>query len=60
MQDHKDSGNCVIVIGPEGGFTDEEISLASARRFIPVSLGPRRLRTETAALAALSCVLAGQ
>lgn len=44
--------DCVILIGPEGDFTLEEIATAGDAGFIPVSLGPNRLRTETAALAA--------
>jgi 16S rRNA (uracil1498-N3)-methyltransferase len=47
----------LIAVGPEGGFTDEEVAGAVERKFLPVSLGPRRLRTETAALAALSGVI---
>lgn len=43
-----------LVIGPEGGFTEDEVALTAAHDFIPVKLGPRVLRTETAALAALS------
>lgn len=46
-----------ILIGPEGGFTDEEIEAARQEGFMPVSLGPRRLRAETAALAAASAVM---
>ena len=42
-----------LAIGPEGGFTNEEIELAQRRGFQAVGLGPRILRTETAALAAL-------
>lgn len=46
-------GNDVaIIIGPEGDFSPEEIALAVAEGFIPVSLGEARLRTETAALVA--------
>ncbi len=48
-----------VVIGPEGGFSEAEISLLSEEGFIPVSLGSRILRAETAALYALS-VLAEQ
>ncbi|HUQ66175.1 MAG TPA: RsmE family RNA methyltransferase [Flavitalea sp.] len=40
----------VILIGPEGDFTDEEIALARGCDFVPVSLGPTRLRTETAGI----------
>lgn len=47
-----------IAIGPEGGFTPEEISLALAKDWLAVSLGPRVLRVETAAIAA--AVLLGE
>jgi 16S rRNA (uracil1498-N3)-methyltransferase len=39
------------MVGPEGGFTQEEAILAKAVGFIPVKLGQRILRTETAAIA---------
>ncbi len=45
-----------LLSGPEGGFSENERELAKAAGFIPVALGARILRTETAALAALSCV----
>ena len=45
-----------LLSGPEGGFTETEREIAKAAGFIPVSLGKRILRTETAALAALSAV----
>ena len=45
----------VLAVGPEGGFTDEEESLAIACGWTAVSLGPRVLRIETAALALLVC-----
>ena len=41
-----------VLIGPEGGFSDNEIDLAEKHGFISVSLGNNRLRTETAAIAA--------
>lgn len=47
-----------ILIGPEGGFTDEEISSARANDVMPVSLGPRILRTETAGPAAIAVLQA--
>lgn len=43
-------GNVVIMIGPEGDFTTEEVEFAVANGFIPVTFGESRLRTETAAL----------
>jgi 16S rRNA (uracil1498-N3)-methyltransferase len=42
----------LVLIGPEGDFSDEEIELAEANAFRKVSLGVSRLRTETAGLAA--------
>lgn len=42
-----------LLIGPEGGFSDREHEDAEVAGFTPVSLGPRILRTETAALAAI-------
>ncbi|NIQ12594.1 MAG: RNA methyltransferase, partial [Gammaproteobacteria bacterium] len=41
-----------LLVGPEGGFSSEEVSEASDAGFVPVNLGPRILRTETAAIAA--------
>ena len=38
------------MVGPEGGFTEEEVKLAEDRGFIPIKLGQRILRTETAAI----------
>jgi 16S rRNA (uracil1498-N3)-methyltransferase len=43
-----------LLIGPEGGLSDMEITLAEKKNFAPLRLGPRVLRTETAPLAALS------
>ena len=45
-----------LLAGPEGGFSEQERELAKQAGFIPVKLGPRVLRTETAALAALTAV----
>ena len=42
----------IILIGPEGDFSDEEVNIAKANNFLPVSLGPSVLRTETAGIAA--------
>ncbi|MBN3034841.1 MAG: 16S rRNA (uracil(1498)-N(3))-methyltransferase [Bacteroidales bacterium] len=41
-----------FLIGPEGDFSEEEAVLAMEKGYLPISLGPNRLRTETAALAA--------
>jgi len=38
----------LLVVGPEGGFTEEEIARAKENGFTPIGLGPRRLRSETA------------
>ena len=40
----------LVLVGPEAGFSPVEIDLARASRFQTVSLGPRRLRTETAGI----------
>ena len=45
-----------LVIGPEGGFSDREVTLTTAAGFTAVQLGPRVLRTETAALTAISAL----
>lgn len=42
----------IILIGPEGDFTEKEIQSATEHDFVPVSLAPTRLRTETAAMVA--------
>jgi 16S rRNA (uracil1498-N3)-methyltransferase len=48
-------GPALILTGPEGGFTEEEReSVRAAANAVPISLGPRILRAETAALAALA------
>jgi 16S rRNA (uracil1498-N3)-methyltransferase len=44
--------SCIVLIGPEGDFTQKELEAASAHSFRKVSLGPSRLRTETAGLVA--------
>jgi len=46
-----------LFVGPEGGFSDEEVKLAENYGIIPVGLGKRILRTETAAIAALSIIM---
>ncbi|WP_421418839.1 16S rRNA (uracil(1498)-N(3))-methyltransferase [Pseudoalteromonas lipolytica] len=45
-----------FLVGPEGGFTDEELEIAKQQAFVDIRLGPRVLRTETAALTVLSAL----
>lgn len=45
-------GKCLILIGPEGDFSENEVALALNKGFKAITLGNNRLRTETAALAA--------
>lgn len=49
---HKRGEACLILIGPEGDFSADEVQLAENNGFIAISLGEARLRTETAALVA--------
>jgi 16S rRNA (uracil1498-N3)-methyltransferase len=46
-----------LLIGPEGGFSEREVELAKESGAIPITLGPRILRTETAAIVASALVL---
>ena len=48
--------NVLVLIGPEGDFSPEEVALAKENGFVPVSLGDARLRTETAAIVACHTV----
>ena len=50
----KPAHSVTVLIGPEGGLTQEEQERARAAGFVGVRLGPRVLRTETAAIAALT------
>ena len=52
----KENDNVIIAIGPEGGFSEEEANYLIDKGFIPVSLGKRILRTETAGLFCLSAI----
>src|SRR3569833_2061003 len=45
-----------VLIGPEGGLTHDEVALATSAGFEIATLGPRILRTETAAIAALAAI----
>ena len=48
----KPEEDALVLIGPEGDFSEEEVKKAIEQGFVPISLGKSRLRTETAALAA--------
>ncbi len=53
----KVSGTQIILIGPEGDFTENEISASAENNYIPVSLGGTRLRTETAGIVAAALLM---
>jgi len=50
IRDLQQTGNYTFIVGPEGDFTEEEVSQALKAGFEPIHLGTSRLRTETAAL----------
>lgn len=52
-----DSTAVSLLVGPEGGIAKEEAAAAQAMGWLPVSLGPRVLRSETAAIAAAALVM---
>lgn len=56
LKEFKDSKEITLLIGPEGGFSKEEVSTAVEKGFLEASLGPRILRTETAAINAISII----
>jgi 16S rRNA (uracil1498-N3)-methyltransferase len=56
LQDHPAPAAVLLLVGPEGGLTANEIELAQQFGFHAVRLGPRILRTETAALAAIAAM----
>lgn len=51
------SGNIALVVGPEGGISDEELELFTAAGVTPVRLGQEVLRTSTAGVAAVAAIL---
>jgi 16S rRNA (uracil1498-N3)-methyltransferase len=55
-QDLPANDAATLLIGPEGGLSDAEQAAAEAAQFRGLMLGPRILRTETAALAALAVI----
>ncbi|WP_213506346.1 16S rRNA (uracil(1498)-N(3))-methyltransferase [Paenibacillus faecis] len=46
-----------VIVGPEGGFSEQEVAEAEKAGAVPAGLGRRILRTETAAMAALTCIM---
>ncbi len=54
---NKDTESIAVVIGPEGGFSKDEVDLALTNGAEVATLGPRILRTETAPLAALTAIM---
>jgi 16S rRNA (uracil1498-N3)-methyltransferase len=52
----KPADDVLLLVGPEGGLSPEEAALASTRGFTPVRMGPRILRTETAAVVAMAAM----
>jgi len=57
LQTQRDVGNVAIMVGPEGGFDPSEVVTAQRKGAQVVSLGKRILRTETAAVVAVTLVL---
>ena len=53
----KSGATIALCIGPEGGFSKEEVEEAKKEGFLPISLGKRILRTETAAITTLSLIM---
>jgi len=59
LSDIKEAPNSVtILVGPEGGLSDKEMDMAKKGNFVPIRLGPRVLRTETAALTMIAILQA--
>jgi 16S rRNA (uracil1498-N3)-methyltransferase len=59
LQSHSNDGLVILALGPEGGWTSEELKLFHEAGWISASLGSTILRAETAAIAALAIVLSG-
>lgn len=58
VKEYKPGREVVVMIGPEGDFSPREVELAVKNGYVPVTFGPNRLRTETAALFAVAFVSA--
>jgi len=56
FNNQRDQEAITLLVGPEGGFSRQEVSLASGRGYLKISLGPRILRTETAPITAISII----
>lgn len=54
VAEHKSAGEALLAIGPEGGWTEDELQLFQKEGWLSVSLGPTILRAETAAIAAVA------
>src|SRR5207237_5072568 len=54
MKSIRAASSVALLVGPDGGLADAEGDRAKSRGFVPVSLGPRILRTETAGIAAVA------
>jgi 16S rRNA (uracil1498-N3)-methyltransferase len=52
IKSYRKGAKALILIGPEGDFSHEEVELAKKQGFVPISLGKSRLRTETAGIVA--------
>ncbi|MBN1362981.1 MAG: 16S rRNA (uracil(1498)-N(3))-methyltransferase [Sedimentisphaerales bacterium] len=57
VKDGRTPASVAILIGPEGGFTEQEVALAEEKGAVTIGLGPRILRTETAAMVLPALVL---
>ena len=53
---YRPGSDVMVLIGPEGDFSPEEVQAATAAGFVPVTLGESRLRTETAGLMAVASI----
>lgn len=58
LRDCQPARSCVLAVGPEGGFSEQELRSAVAHNFQTLGFGPRILRSETAALAIIAAVQA--
>ena len=56
VKEYKEGGEVIVMIGPEGDFSPEEVELAVGNGFQPVTFGEKRLRTETAGVFAVCAV----